>query len=302
MKRKPSGVVTLLAFCAAILLVSTFANAVPAHSPFLQCDNFPFFPELGRNATRTSAPFSRCENFSYVPDLKDPHQSCMAITKIGRIIEGHNLTLGDSIGWINLRTTRADVKIGSNILAGWIWLENCGWVCLGEGRPMNGERYSNRRGYDWGINNDGQGKLSGYAWSEVTGWISFRTSHSRVYLDRRGQFYGYAWGENVGWMHFGPGRTVHYLAKADPGPWKKIGQESAGRFVGGPDDSEICSGCDPVTGLKNSHERYDEDADSVCVLKLGRDDFYGHIRRCDELVYISSLSTLSPIRAPPVIG
>ncbi|MCX6354080.1 MAG: hypothetical protein NTZ78_04130, partial [Candidatus Aureabacteria bacterium] len=132
----------------------------------------------------------------------------MPITEIGRIIEGHNLIWGENVGWVNLRTTHTDLKIGSNILEGWIWLENCGWVSLGEGHPLNGERYSNRRGYDWGVNNDCQGKLSGYAWSEVTGWISFHTSHSQVHLAETGHLYGYAWGENVGWMHFGPGRTV----------------------------------------------------------------------------------------------
>ncbi|MCX6353936.1 MAG: hypothetical protein NTZ78_03390, partial [Candidatus Aureabacteria bacterium] len=205
-------------------------------------------------------------------------------------------------GWVNLKATHADLKIGSNILAGWIWLENCGWVCLGEGHPPDGERYSNRSGIDWGINNDGKGKLSGYAWSEVTGWISFRTSHSQVYLDETGQFYGYAWGENVGWMHFGPGRTVQYLAKADPGPWKEIGKDGGSRLAGGPYDSEMSSGSVPVTGLMTNHERYNKDAWTVCSLKLGKDDSCAHIRCCDTPVYISSLAKLSPIRAPPVIA
>jgi len=302
MERKPSGVVTLLAFCAAILLVSTFANAVPAQSPFLQCDNFPLFPELGRNATRTSTPFPRCKNFSYIPDLKDPHQPCMPITKIGRIIEGHNLIWGESVGWVNLGARNADIKIGSNILAGWIWIENCGWVCIGEGHPLNGERYSNRGSSDWGVNNDGKGNVSGYAWSEVTGWINFSTSHSRVYLDENGQFYGYAWGENVGWMHFGPGRTVQYLAKADPGPWREIGPEPGGRLAGSQNNSEMSSGSGLVPGLRNNYERYEEYAFTVCLLRIGRDDSCARIRCCDTLVCISNLAKLAPIRAPPVIA
>ncbi|MCX6356171.1 MAG: hypothetical protein NTZ78_14910 [Candidatus Aureabacteria bacterium] len=223
----------------------------------------------------------------------------MGIPKTGGIIEGYDLIWGENTGWINLRTIHADLEIGSNILAGWIWLENCGWVCLGEGRPLNKSHYSNRGTYDWGVNNEGQGKLSGYAWSEVTGWISFRTSHSRVYVDETGQFYGYAWGENVGWMHFGPGSTVQYLAKAHPGPWKGIGAESGGRLAVGPYDSEMSSGSVPVTGLRNNHERYNKDAWTVCLLRLGRDDSCAHIRCCDTQVYISSLAKLSPIRAPP---
>jgi len=272
----------ILAFCAAILFATTFADAVLRDAPFSQRGNFPSFPDVERDAL-----------------LSQPH---IGMAKIGRIIEGRNLIWGENTGWVNLKTKHADLKIGSNILAGWIWLENCGWVCLGEEHPLKGGRYTNWSGYDWGINNDGQGKLSGYAWSGVTGWINFQTSHSRVYLDSTGQFYGYAWGENVGWMHFGLGRTVQYLAKAGSGPWKKIGSEAGGRLASGPDNSEISSGSVPVAGLRNNNERYNKYAKNVCLLRLGRDDFCAHIRCCDTPVYISSLAKLSPIRAPPVIA
>ncbi|MCX6353788.1 MAG: hypothetical protein NTZ78_02650, partial [Candidatus Aureabacteria bacterium] len=96
---------------AVAFLASSLADAVPAHSAFPQCSNHPFSPELNRNYGL--------------------RQSRKAILKVGRIIEGRNLIWGESIGWVNLRTTRADLTIGSNILAGWIWLENCGWICLG---------------------------------------------------------------------------------------------------------------------------------------------------------------------------
>jgi len=266
---------------AVAIFASSIANAVSAYSPFPQRYDFP------------SSPYSE--------RIDSLHQHAMSPARIGRIIEGHNLIWGESIGWVNLEAKKADLKIGSNILEGWIWLENCGWVCLGEGHPLNGGCYSNRNGYDWGINNDGQGKLSGCAWSEVTGWINFQTRHSRVYLDETGQFYGYAWGENVGWMHFGPGRSVRYLATADAGPWKKIGKDAASRFAGGPNNSEICSGSVPVTGLNNNHERYSKNARTICSLSLGRDDFCARIRCSDTPVYISGLAESSPIRAPPAI-
>ncbi|MCX6353786.1 MAG: hypothetical protein NTZ78_02640 [Candidatus Aureabacteria bacterium] len=276
-----AGKIKTFIIIAVAFLASSLADAVPAHSAFSQCSNHPFSPELSRDSGL--------------------RQSSNAISKIGRIAEGCNLIWGESIGWINLRTTHADLKIGSNILSGWIWLENCGWICLGEGHPLEGGSYTNLGSYDWGVNNDGRGNLSGYAWSEVTGWISFRTDHSRVYLDERGQFYGYAWGENVGWMHFGPGGRVSYLAKADPGPWREFWNESRSRLAGGPDNSEMSSGSVPVAGLRSSHERYNTDAWAVCLLRLGRDDFSAHIRCCDTPVYISSLATLSSIRAPPAI-
>jgi len=164
----PYGEMMTVIILVVVLFTASFADAVPAHSLFPQCNDFPFSSDLGKNA-----------------ELQQPS---MSPAKIGRIIEGHSLIWGESIGWINLGATHADVKIGSNILAGWVWLENCGWVCLGNGHPLEGRRYSNRGSCDWGVNNDSQGKLSGFAWSEVTGWISFRTGHSRVYLDENGQF------------------------------------------------------------------------------------------------------------------
>jgi len=271
---------TLIIFAVA-LLASSFADSVPANSPFPQRYNFPSSSDLGKNA-----------------ELQQPS---MSPAKIGRIIEGHNLIWGDSVGWVNLKTKHAELKIGSNILAGWVWLENCGWVCLGNGHPLEGRRYSNWSGYDWGINNDGQGRLSGFAWSEVTGWIRFRTSHSRVYLDATGLLYCYAGGEKVGWIHFGPDRTVQYFARANPGPWKEIGDESRSRLAGGPDDSEISGGCVSVAGLRNNHERYDEYAWTVCLLRMGKDDFCARIRCSDTPVYISSsLAKLYSIRAPPI--
>jgi len=274
----PMGKMKTFIIIAVAFFASSLADAVPTHSTLTQCGNLPLSPELESSA-----------------DLVAP-------AKIGRIIKGHNLIWGESIGWVNLKVKNADVKLGSNILAGWVWIENCGWVCLGEGHPLKVGHYSNRGAYDWGVNNDGRGNLSGFAWSEVTGWINFQTSHSRVYLDKSGQFYGYAWGENVGWMHFGPGSTVQYLAKADPGPWKEIGQEPGSRFAGGHDNSEMSSGSVPLAGLKSNHKRYDGDADSACSLRVGRDDFCAHIRRCDTPVNISDLAKLAPIRAPPVIA
>ncbi|MBU4141678.1 hypothetical protein KKE99_02290 [Patescibacteria group bacterium] len=44
--------------------------------------------------------------------------------------------------------------------------------------------------------------LSGYAWSENAGWISFAPSGGGVLLDDTGDFSGYAWGENIGWVSF----------------------------------------------------------------------------------------------------
>src|SRR4051812_22252646 len=45
--------------------------------------------------------------------------------------------------------------------------------------------------------------LSGYAWSENTGWINFKGSNYGVTVDNStGNFSGYAWTENIGWLSF----------------------------------------------------------------------------------------------------
>lgn len=46
-------------------------------------------------------------------------------------------------------------------------------------------------------------RLTGYAWSENIGWISFRDGSSPVVLNTDGTLVGYAWSENIGWVQFG---------------------------------------------------------------------------------------------------
>jgi hypothetical protein len=47
--------------------------------------------------------------------------------------------------------------------------------------------------------------LSGYAWSDTIGWISF-SGASPAYAvseDTSGNLTGYAWSDNIGWIKFG---------------------------------------------------------------------------------------------------
>jgi uridine phosphorylase len=63
--------------------------------------------------------------------------------------------------------------------------------------------YGNTSAADYGVNNDGTGNLSGFAWSTNAGWINFNPTHGGVTVDpASGSFDGYAWAENVGWIHF----------------------------------------------------------------------------------------------------
>lgn len=227
-------------------------------------------------------------------------KSNVGVPKLGGVLEGNSMVWGENVGWINLRATHAELKVGSNIIAGWIWLESCGWVCLGEGHPMDKERYSNRSACDWGVNVDGKGMLSGFAWSEATGWLNFRSSHSRVYVDKGGQLYGYAWGENVGWMHFGPGENGRYLAKVDAGPWGEIGTEADGKLAKSErDHGTVRGGYIPAVGINNGSGKYKLDAITACVIRLGRDDLKDYNRSHEGQHCLDGMLQACYIRGPP---
>lgn len=65
---------------------------------------------------------------------------------------------------------------------------------------------------DYSVVNDGAGNLSGWAWSDAVGWISFcggaststcpgATSY-QVSIDSNGDFHGWAWNDAIGWIDF----------------------------------------------------------------------------------------------------
>jgi hypothetical protein len=50
---------------------------------------------------------------------------------------------------------------------------------------------------------EGGPALSGYAWSDNIGWISFQSTDQPVRIDETGALSGYAWSDNIGWVKFG---------------------------------------------------------------------------------------------------
>ncbi len=114
----------------------------------------------------------------------------------------------ETAGWINFRPPHenAGVTVHNDHLEGFAYAGNIGWIRLGG--PSGGDSpdyYANTDRTDWGVNRDGHGNLSGYAWSEAAGWIRFDPPHKNagVTLDpSTGKFDGYAWAQNIGWIHF----------------------------------------------------------------------------------------------------
>ena len=107
-------------------------------------------------------------------------------------------------GWLNFSPTHGWGAVYPDHLEGFIWWENVGWIRLGTHEGGGSHSYGNTSNLDYGVNNDGAGNLSGYAWSTAAGWINFDPAGSeQVSIDPATKsFDGYAWSENLGWIHF----------------------------------------------------------------------------------------------------
>ena len=111
---------------------------------------------------------------------------------------------GGNVGWLNLR---GDVTQGASLglffSTGFIWSPQVGWILLGSGTPSNGWHYTNDSVSDWGVNHDGEGGLTGFAYGSNIGWLNFGHGISgyepRVDLGT-GVLSGYVWGANIGWI------------------------------------------------------------------------------------------------------
>lgn len=126
---------------------------------------------------------------------------------------------GANAGWLN---ARGDVShgavFGALYCTGYVWSANCGWIGLGNG-PTNHWNYSNASSNDWGVNHDGAGNLSGYAYGANIGWVTFEQTNGHPRLDlRTGNLSGYAYGANVGWISLSNAQGFAQTGTLEPGP------------------------------------------------------------------------------------
>jgi len=78
-----------------------------------------------------------------------------------------------------------------------------------------------------GVKAGSEHNVSGWAWSENIGWVSFNNTtggggiNYGVHINTDGTFTGYAWSENIGWIDFAPAGPYpdapNYSAKVDTG-------------------------------------------------------------------------------------
>lgn len=113
----------------------------------------------------------------------------------------HRYAYGANAGWIDARADGTNgAVLGQSFCAGYLWSGNVGWIGLGNG-PTNGWHYSNASAGDWGVNHDGAGRLTGFAYGANIGWLTFEQTHGQPRIDLlTGNLSGYAWGANVGWI------------------------------------------------------------------------------------------------------
>jgi hypothetical protein len=106
-----------------------------------------------------------------------------AFASEGNIDSTDKYAWSENAGWRNWRPTHAGGYVNKNYLEGYIWCENVGWVRLGTGSGgVSGDppQYANTNASNYGVNNDGNGNLSGSACTENAGWTNFNHTHSHV--------------------------------------------------------------------------------------------------------------------------
>lgn len=120
----------------------------------------------------------------------------------------------DVIGWVDFGI--GEVIVNSANLRGWA-TSGIGEIGLNCNTTPNGDICTGPAGY-WRVRNEVTGALSGWAWNENIGWISFCGNTSsgsgidggcpasptyQVSIDTlTGDFNGWAWNDVVGWISF----------------------------------------------------------------------------------------------------
>ncbi len=119
--------------------------------------------------------------------------------------EGEHWAWNDIIGWIDFYST-GNVEVTDYKIKGYA-SSSVGYIALDCETSPNGNICSSS---NFKVENNCNGELSGFAWNEVIGWISFNCrdlnvctqSNYRVTIDAAGNFQGWAWNDIIGWISF----------------------------------------------------------------------------------------------------
>jgi len=121
----------------------------------------------------------------------------------------------DVVGWIDFYDSDSGAVVISSQLQRWAVLktDTDEYIALDcNTLPPSGTADCDP---DFGVDNDG-GDLSGWAWSDTYGWISFSgsTPDYGVTIDDAGNWSGWAWNDIIGWISFS-GSTPDYKVQSE---------------------------------------------------------------------------------------
>jgi hypothetical protein len=150
---------------------------------------------------------------AFVALLFIPVPAALATTNINSPVAQHS-AWNDEIGWIDFYST-GNVNVISTQLQGYA-SSSAGVIALDCATSPSGSC-----AVSYNVSNDGAGHLSGWAWNDTVGWISFfwgnasanpaatttplcqsYNGYCGVTIDGTGVFHGWAWNDTVGWINF----------------------------------------------------------------------------------------------------
>jgi len=131
------------------------------------------------------------------------------VAGLSAVAIGNHYAWSGNMGWIDFAYPGGNVQLpvgGGNLNGAAYVLSNGSWILLNCA-------YANCcSASDFKVSADANGDLSGWAWSESFGWISFSTTTPIAYSvtvattttanHEAGEWDGYAWSENDGWISF----------------------------------------------------------------------------------------------------
>ncbi len=110
----------------------------------------------------------------------------------------------DNIGWIDFYQT-GNVNVTSTQLTGYA-TSSVGYIALDCATSPNGDICATS---NFKVSNDGNGNLTGWAYNDAIGWISFDSGtagssypYQVTINNSTGDFSGWAWNDIVGWISF----------------------------------------------------------------------------------------------------
>jgi type II secretory pathway pseudopilin PulG len=138
----------------------------------------------------------------------------------GNIDAADRWAWNDLRGWIDMYET-GSVQVTDLKIQGYaVWDGTTDYIALDCATSPSGDVCDVPAGTgNWGVSNDGNGVLFGYAWSDSVGWISFNCDQTSVgggnncasgggvdygvTIDTAtGDFEGWAWSDTIGWISF----------------------------------------------------------------------------------------------------